>query len=110
MLPDENLDHGLRSLLGRHEVCTAAYMGWAGLKNGELLQAAESGGIEVLINGDQTMYYEQNPAGRHLAIVALSAIQLPIVRTAYPLSLPRSTMPGRALFKSSNAARFAGGG
>ena len=71
VLPDENPDHGLRSLLGRHEVCTAAYMGWAGLKNGELLRASEGGGIEVLVTGDQTMYFEQNLAGRRLAIVAL---------------------------------------
>ena len=46
-------------------------MGWAGLKNGELPRAAESGGIEVLVTGDQTMYFEQNLAGRRLAIVAL---------------------------------------
>jgi hypothetical protein len=37
----------------------------AGLQNGELLQAAEDKGMEVL--------------GRRLAIVALSAIQLPII-------------------------------
>ena len=71
VLLDENFDRRLRSLLGRHEVCTAAYMGSAGLKHGELLRAAESGGIEVLVTGDQTMYFEQNLAGRRLAIVAL---------------------------------------
>ena len=38
VLLDENLDHALRTLLGRHEVVTAAYMGWAGLNNGELLR------------------------------------------------------------------------
>ena len=30
-------------------------MGWAGLKNGELLKAAEGGGIDVLLTGDQTL-------------------------------------------------------
>jgi len=60
VLLDENLDHALRTLLGRHEVVTAAYMGWSGWKNGELLRAAESAGIEVLVTGDQTLSYEQS--------------------------------------------------
>jgi hypothetical protein len=55
VLLDENLDHALRTLLGRHEVLTVTYMGWTGLKNGELLQAAEESGIEVFLTGDQTL-------------------------------------------------------
>ena len=84
VLLDENLDHALRTLLGQHDVVTAAYMGWAGLKNGELLCAAETNGIEVLLTGDQTLCYEQNLASRRMAIVALSAIELPIVRNNLP--------------------------
>ena len=87
VLLDENLDHALRSLLGPHNVVTAAYMGWAGVKNGELLTAAETAGIEVLVTGDQTLNYEQNLVGRRLAIVALSAIQLPIIRGSLPAIL-----------------------
>jgi hypothetical protein len=34
----------------------------------------------VLLTGDQTLNQEQNLAGRRLAVVALSAIQLPIIR------------------------------
>ena len=84
VLLDENLDHALRKLLGPHEVATVAYMGWAGLKNGELLRAAEDKGIDVLLTGDATLNYEQNLTGRRLAIVALSAIQLPIIRKHLP--------------------------
>jgi hypothetical protein len=80
VLLDENLDHALRTLLAPHEVVTAAYMGWAGLSNGELLRVAEDNGIEVLLTGDQTLNHEQNLAGRGLAVVALSAIQLPIIK------------------------------
>jgi hypothetical protein len=80
VLLDENLDHALRTLLGQHEVLTVTYMGWAGLKNGELLKAAEDSGIEVFITGDQTLPYEQNLSGRRLAVIALSAIQLPIIK------------------------------
>lgn len=84
VLLDENLDHALRSLLGPHEVVTASYMGWAGLSNGELLQAVENGGIEVLLTGDQTLNYEQNLLGRRFGVVALSAIQMPIIKSSLP--------------------------
>ena len=84
VLLDENLDHALRNLLGHHEVVTVAYMSWAGLKNGELLRTAEDNGIDVLLTGDGTLNLEQNLTGRRLAIVALSAIQLPIIKKDLP--------------------------
>ena len=80
VLLDENLDHALRKLLGNHDVVTVSYMGWAGIPNGALLSAAEENGIDVLLAGDQSLHSEQNPACRPLAIVALSAIQLPILK------------------------------
>jgi hypothetical protein len=97
VLLDENLDHAVRTLLGSHEVFTTAYLGWAGLKNGELLRAAEDAGMDVLLTGDRTLHTEQNLAGRRLAIVVLSAIQLPIIKdhlpsiiTAIELAVPGS--------------------
>lgn len=84
VLLDENLDHALRKLSGQHEVVTVAFMGWAGLKNGELLRTAEDDGIEVLLTADQTLNHEQSLTGRRLAIVALSAIQLPIIKKHLP--------------------------
>jgi hypothetical protein len=80
VLLDENLDHALRKLLGPHEVVTVTYMGWTGLQNGALLRAAEESGMDVLLTGDQSLTYEQNLTGRRLAVVALSAIQLPILK------------------------------
>jgi hypothetical protein len=96
VLLDENLDHALRNLLGHHEVVTVAYMGWAGLKNGELLQIAEEDGVDVLLTGDGTLSYEQNLSGRRLAVVALSAIQLPIIKKHLPriIAVITSAEPG----------------
>jgi len=37
-----------------------------------------------LLIGDQTLNYEQNLTGRRLAIVVLSAIQLPIIKNYLP--------------------------
>ena len=36
--------------------------------------------MDVFLTGDGTLHYEQNLIGRRLAIVTLSAIQLPIIR------------------------------
>ena len=80
VLLDENLDHRLRKHLGSHEIFTASYMGWDGFKNGRLLQAAEDGGFDVLVTGDQTLSYEQNLMGRRLAIVVLSTVEWRIIR------------------------------
>jgi hypothetical protein len=80
LLLDENLDHRLRKNLGPHEVFTAAYQGWEGLKNGDLLSAAESESFEVLITGDNTLSYEQNLAGRGLAVIALSSVEWRILK------------------------------
>jgi predicted nuclease of predicted toxin-antitoxin system len=96
VLLDENLDHALRHLLGQHQVMTVAFMGWASLKNGELLRVAENNEVDVFLTGDTTLSYEQNLTGRRLAIVALSAIQLPIIRKHLPkiIAAIDSAVPG----------------
>lgn len=79
VLCDEDLPHKLRQH-SPGDVFTVAYMGWGGLKNGELLKAAEENGFDVLVTGDQSMPDEQNLSGRRLAIVTLSAIEWPIIK------------------------------
>lgn len=80
VLLDEDLPHKLRPHLPG-EVFTVAYMGWGGLKNGELLEAAKQAGIDVLVTGDQSMPHEQNIEACPIAIVALSAIEWPIIKS-----------------------------
>ena len=84
VLLDENLDHRLRKHLGSHDVFTVSYQGWGGLKNGKLLEVAESDGFELLITGDRTLSYEQNLTGRRLAILALSSIEWRIIKDHLP--------------------------
>jgi hypothetical protein len=79
VLLDENLPHALRKHLTHHEAQTAAFAGFAGLKNGQLLAAAESAGFEVLLTGDRTLHLEQNLTLRRLAVVSLSAISWPVI-------------------------------
>ena len=105
VLLDENLDHALRTILGDNEVVAVSYMGWAGLKNGELLRAAEDAGIDVLLTGDRTLAYEQNLTGRRLAIVTLSAMQFPIIRESLPKD-SRSNRTGVSRVISSSRYRY----
>jgi hypothetical protein len=81
VLLDENLAHRLRANLGTHEVFTVGYKGWAGLKNGELLRAAEEDGIEVFLTGDRTLLHEQNLKRSKLGIVALSSVEWEILKS-----------------------------
>jgi hypothetical protein len=66
--------------LSAFDVATVQYRGWSGLKNGELLHAAESAGFTVFITGDKTLEYEQNLSGRKIAIISLSAPHWPLVK------------------------------
>lgn len=60
ILCDENLPHDLRACLAHHDVFTIAYLGWGGIKNGKLLEAAEADGFDILLTGDKTIAYEQD--------------------------------------------------
>ncbi len=67
----------IRPYLKGHEIRTAAQQGWDKLKNGELLVAAETGGFDVLLTTDKNIRYQQNLAGRKIAVVVLSLQQWP---------------------------------
>ncbi|SRR6266403_3861034 len=72
VLIDECIDERLRNSFPTHECHTARFAAFAGLRNGELLGAAESGQYHVLVTVDQGLEYEQNLTGRRLAIICSS--------------------------------------
>jgi hypothetical protein len=61
-------------------VTRADELGWQGLENGELLDAAEQAGFDILLTCDQNVRYQQNFAGRSLAVVILSTNHWPSLR------------------------------
>ena len=77
-------DHGtpapLRNHLQAHSVDRSAEKGWELLDNGELIRKAEEDGYEVIVTTDQSMRYQQNLAGRRLAIVVLLSTAWPRMR------------------------------
>jgi hypothetical protein len=70
----------IRPFLKGHTVRTAAQQGWDTLKNGELLNAAEDAGFEMLLTPDKNMRYQQNLAGRKIAVVVIGNPQWPVLR------------------------------
>ena len=73
LLIDECIDERLRLSFPSHDCETARYAGLAGLKNGQLLDAAEAAGFDVLITVDQNIPYQQNVSGRQLSVLILCA-------------------------------------
>lgn len=55
-------------------------LGWQGLDNGALLDAAENAGFDLLLTCDQNVRYQQNFTGRKLALVILSSNHWPTLR------------------------------
>jgi predicted nuclease of predicted toxin-antitoxin system len=81
ILFDKNVPVGVRSFLPNHGVHTLVEMRWPEqLENGELLRMAEKAGFELLVTSDQNIRYQQNLAGRKLALIVLGSNIWPIVR------------------------------
>jgi len=57
-------------------------MGWSTLENGNLLGAAEEQGFDVFITADKNLKYQQNLAGRSLAIIVLSTTSWPRIKNS----------------------------
>ena len=73
VLIDECVDQRIRLLFVGHDCHTAAYSGLAGLKNGELLAAAEVQGFHVMVTTDQEISFQQNMGARRIGIIVLCA-------------------------------------
>lgn len=70
----------IRAYLGQHTVRTASQEGWSTLRNGDLLKVAEVAGFDVLLTTDKNLRYQQNLAGRRIAIVVLGLQQWPLLQ------------------------------
>ena len=73
ILLDECIPRKLKHSLPDHECHTVPEAGLAGKKNGSLLDLAESAGFEIFVTMDKGLEYEQNLAGRSIAILILRA-------------------------------------
>lgn len=101
VLLDEQLPRQLARHFVGHEVRTVQQQGWAGLKNGVLLTAAQAAGFQVFVTGDRNIEHQQNLAGRQLGVIVLVASSntlddlLPLV--PYALAAIGALEPGQLL-------------
>ena len=80
ILFDHSTPAPLRRHIHGHEVSEAFELGWSRLANGDLLNAAEQAGFEMLITADKNMRYQQNLTIRKIALVIMGNAQWPILR------------------------------
>jgi hypothetical protein len=80
ILFDNGAPRGLAQWLKGHSVEEARAHGWEELANGELIEAAEIAGFDLLVTTDKNIRYQQNLAGRKIAIVVLGNSQWPMVK------------------------------
>jgi len=71
-LLDKNLPHDLISPLGGHEVTTVQGLGWAGVKNGELLRRA-AGQVEAFLTMDRKLEHEHDLTVLSFGVVLIRA-------------------------------------
>jgi predicted nuclease of predicted toxin-antitoxin system len=101
ILFDHNVPVKVRTFLPGHEVQTVVEMNWPPqLENGELLRAAEEAGFDVLVTSDQNIRFQQNLAGRRLALVTLGSNRWKTVAAhgAEILAVVNSATPGSQQF------------
>jgi hypothetical protein len=80
ILFDHSTPSPLRHSLDGHVVVEAVERGWEKLSNGDLLDAAQAAGFELMVTADKNLRYQQNLTGRKIAIVVLGNAQWPVLR------------------------------
>jgi hypothetical protein len=84
ILFDQGTPAPLRHALVGHSVETAYERGWSNLNNGDLLNAAEGAAFDLFVTTDQNLRYQQNFAGRRLAILVLPTTRWAIIQRRLP--------------------------
>ena len=80
VLFDQGTPVPIRRFLTSHSVRTAVEPTWTILENGQLLDAAEANGFDVLLTTDKNIRHQQNLSRRRIAIVVLGEPSWPILR------------------------------
>jgi hypothetical protein len=84
VLLDTGAPRGIVSALHGHTVTESRSLGWDELKNGDLLEAAESAGFEVFVTTDKNIRYQQNLTKRKISIVVLGRGRWRLIRPMMP--------------------------
>ena len=72
ILLDECVDRRLATHISSHDVKTVPQMGWAGIKNGDLLTLTQHS-FEVFVTVDRNLSFQQNLTNYNIAVIILRA-------------------------------------
>jgi hypothetical protein len=70
--------------LAAHAVEEARSLGWDTLRNGDLLDAAETAGFDVFVTTDRNIQHQQNLTNRRIAIVVLGKARWRLIKLRLP--------------------------
>ncbi len=87
ILLDECVTKKLKAYLLEFDVQSVTEMGWSGLKNGKLLQAAANEQFDILLTIDKNLQYQQNVIQYDITVVVLDVAmsKLPYLLELLPL-------------------------
>ena len=78
ILFDEGMPRALRKNLSEHQVTRVQDLGWAGLKNGELLKRADKQ-FDVLLTTDQHLKHQQNLKRFEISIIVFPSTRIKVI-------------------------------
>jgi hypothetical protein len=81
VLFDEDVPGKLARSLPRHKIHTVVAMQLGSFKNGALLKLIEREGFQVFLTGDKNTRKQQRLEDRPFAVLIMSAINWPVVRS-----------------------------
>lgn len=88
VLIDECLPRQLKGWLAdKHDAQTVQEMGWANVKNGQLLNLANNAGFVLFVTADKNMYFQQNFAGLRISAVVIPSNRKLLVEKSVPAFL-----------------------
>ncbi|MEI7576797.1 MAG: hypothetical protein WCK51_07885 [Armatimonadota bacterium] len=104
ILLDQCFPNGVSRYVFGHECVRSKDMGWNLLVDGELLEAAEQHGFQVLLTIDKGIPHQQNLSTRNIAVIVMAPIPptVPQLVKQVPelLALLLKVEPGKAYFVS----------
>jgi len=80
---DECVPSIVKHSLPLHNIVTVQDMGWAGIKNGELLKLVEAR-FEIFITSDKNLRHQQNLQALNIKVILLPSNQVPVVQALLP--------------------------
>lgn len=83
ILLDECTPRVVQKRLPGLNISTVQEVGWGGLKNGDLLAAAD-GKFDVFVTTDKNLRHQQNLTKFRLAVILLPSNQVPVVEAVMP--------------------------